>query len=366
MNLFETLRGIFNPKIKKEFNSLIAERKEAIQVWNNKYAKIESLAYNLSFKEKKIIVSYKEEILKIDADIRQERECKQKYYSIKAKFPLGCKYFEENCIYYGEDSISKVISNAELIKKYQDVCIKYERLKRLYPLGLPIFEKETSYDDGKNSAELTIEEIIECEDQISQCEIQERSRLDEERKGKERIRRANYKDESGEIKNLLEENGIKCFYHFTSRDNLSSIKRLGGLYSWNYLKSHNIVILDQGGDELSRNLDVRYGLQDFVRLSFCESHPMAYRKICDGSDIIILKISTEVALLKNTQFSDMNATDGMHSHGLNLADLEKVNFSATQRKYVKRDDPDFKYLQAEVMVKTCVPIKYIININDFC
>ena len=27
MNLFETLRGIFNPKIKKEFNSLIAERK---------------------------------------------------------------------------------------------------------------------------------------------------------------------------------------------------------------------------------------------------------------------------------------------------------------------------------------------------
>lgn len=59
MNLFETLRGIFNPKIKKEFNSLIAERKEAIQVWNNKYAKIESLAYNLSFNNVKVRIFYK-------------------------------------------------------------------------------------------------------------------------------------------------------------------------------------------------------------------------------------------------------------------------------------------------------------------
>lgn len=36
-----------------------------------------------------------------------------------------------------------------------------------------------------------------------------------------------------------------------------------------------------------------------------------------------------------------------------------------KKKYVRKDDPDFKFLQAEVMVKTFVPIKYIINIDDF-
>lgn len=135
------------------------------------------------------------------------------------------------------------------------------------------------------------------------------------------------------------------------------------MFSWKYLKAHGIEIPDQGGDDFSEKLDIRYGLQDYVRLSFCESHPMAYRKECEGSDIVILKVSTEVALLKDTLFSDMNATDSMHSHGIHLKDLQKVDFAATKRKYVRRDDADFKFLQAEVMVKTFVPIKYILNID---
>ena len=35
-----------------------------------------------------------------------------------------------------------------------------------------------------------------------------------------------------EYKAILEQHGIKKLYHFTDRDNLESIIRNGGLYSW--------------------------------------------------------------------------------------------------------------------------------------
>lgn len=89
---------------------------------------------------------------------------------------------------------------------------------------------------------------------------------------------------------------------------------------------------------------------------------MAYRLEQSGSDIIILKIKIDVALLKHTLFSDINAADKLHTHGGSLKDLNKVNFNATKRHYISRSDEDFKPHQAEVMVKTFVPLKYIINI----
>ena len=166
------------------------------------------------------------------------------------------------------------------------------------------------------------------------------------------------------IRNLLLRNGIKCFYHFTDRANIESIRRNGGLYSWHYLKSHGIQIPNQGGTPFSEELDKRYGLQDYVRLSFCKSHPMAYRKMQEGANIVVLKISLDVATFRYTMFSDMNATDSLHSQGGDLAALQKIRFAATQREYVRHDDADFKYLQAEVMVKTFIPLQYIENINN--
>lgn len=171
-------------------------------------------------------------------------------------------------------------------------------------------------------------------------------------------RKANWQD----YLDLLNDNGIEYLYHFTDKRNLSSIKRHGGLYSWAYCERNNIAIPNQGGDDFSRSLDRRYGLQDYVRLSFCEDHPMAYRLKQSGADIVVLKISTDVALLKDTLYSDINAADSAHTHGGSLAHLRMVNFDAVKRTYVSKDDPDFKPHQAEVMVKTFVPLKYILNI----
>jgi hypothetical protein len=48
-----------------------------------------------------------------------------------------------------------------------------------------------------------------------------------------------------------------------------------------------------------------------------------------------------------------------------LADLQRVNFAATKMNFLSKEDPNFKYHQAEVMVKTWIPLEYITNIHNF-
>ncbi len=92
---------------------------------------------------------------------------------------------------------------------------------------------------------------------------------------------------------------------------------------------------------------------------------MIYRLEQNGYNIVLLKIDIDVAYFSNTLFSDINATDSNHSHGGTLKYLKRVNFSATKKSYVSRTDPDFKPHQAEILVKTWIPLKYIKNINNF-
>lgn len=163
----------------------------------------------------------------------------------------------------------------------------------------------------------------------------------------------------------LNENDVKYFYHFTDKRNLESIKKHGGLFSWYYLNKHNVVIPRAGGNELSRVNDSKFGLEDYVRLSFCVDHPMTYRLDQEGYQLVLLKIKTDVACLAETRFSNINATDSLpHSYGRSLEDLKKVNIRATRMNYLRKDSPYFKEHQAEVMVKTFIPIEYIENFED--
>ena len=171
-------------------------------------------------------------------------------------------------------------------------------------------------------------------------------------------------NEKAAIRRLLYKNNIPYFYHFTSRKNLASIRKHGGLYSWLYLKKHEIDIPVQGGGELSQDLDRFKGLADYVHLSFCESHPMAYHHKKDGEDMVVLKISTEVALQEDTKFSDMNAVDSKCQCEQGLKGLKLVNFNATKEIYLTSDNPLFKFKQAEILVKTHVPLEYILNIDE--
>lgn len=178
------------------------------------------------------------------------------------------------------------------------------------------------------------------------------------------------KNDKKEIEDLFSQNNIVHLYHFTDESNLKSIKEHGGLLSWYYCAQHNIDIPIAGGDESSRSLDKRYGLEDYVRLSFCADHPMAYHvkkraiKKRAMASLVLLEIKIDVAYFAETQFSDMNATDNAHSIGTDANFIKnKINFSATKRRFLRADDLDFKSHQAEVLVKTFIPIEYITNID---
>ena len=163
----------------------------------------------------------------------------------------------------------------------------------------------------------------------------------------------------------MQENNITTLYHFTDRSNLAKIKAQGGLFSWDYLGKNGIYIPQGGGGSQSRDLDRKYGLEDYVHLTFCENHPMQFRLRKEGYNLVVLKIKIDVVYLENTLFSDMNAGDERHTHGSNLADLKRVNFAATKIKGLYSTDPNFKFSQAEVMVKTWIPLGYITNIHHF-
>lgn len=213
-------------------------------------------------------------------------------------------------------------------------------------------------------------EIVESENQqrlTAERERKEREdrarKVIEERKAIARLSR-DKKYDAAEIRNVLRKNNVSVFYHFTDRKNLRSIKELGGLYSWYYLRSHNIPIPNQGGNSFSQSRDQQFGLQDYVRLSFCEDHPMAYRKRQEGADIVILKISLDVAEFESTLFTDANAASNSFCKGADVSAIKKVNFRATKERFMRREDPDFGHKQAEILVKTYLPAKYILNLNE--
>ncbi|MBR4051573.1 MAG: DUF4433 domain-containing protein [Alistipes sp.] len=162
----------------------------------------------------------------------------------------------------------------------------------------------------------------------------------------------------------LTKNGIKYCYHFTDIRNIPTILKYGGLYSWCACKELGINIVFPGGDDFSKDLDYSKSLQDYVHLSLCNDHPMMHHVKQRGAHLVLLKISTHVATFTNTLFADRNATDKNCHIGSTLSDLERINFPATQRQFIPREDNDFKFHQAEILVKRFIPIEYILNIGD--
>lgn len=173
------------------------------------------------------------------------------------------------------------------------------------------------------------------------------------------------KEDANRILQYLRMKGITRFYHFTDRQNLIRIKQFGGLYSWYYCEQNGIEIPNPGGDYDSRRYDTGHGLQDYVRLSFCDDHPMAWRKHKEGSSLVLLYIDIDVATFEDTLFTDRNAASSSFACGKSYDDLMKVNIQATQRSYVSRSEGEiFFQHQAECMIKTFIPLKYISNIDN--
>ena len=173
-----------------------------------------------------------------------------------------------------------------------------------------------------------------------------------------------------ELKAVLDENKIVKLYHFTDFDNLESIIKNGGLYSWMDCERKGIKIAKPGGGSKSRQLDSGRNLEDYVRVSFTTQHPMMYVAMKDGriSNPVILEIDPEVILWRDTLYSNMNAT--IHrirpNIGETLADFKQIHFQSVKaRKHFDLPEEEWPYFQAEILVKNFIPIEYIKNIGNF-
>jgi len=108
-------------------------------------------------------------------------------------------------------------------------------------------------------------------------------------------------------------------------------------------------------DELSRKLDERAGLQNYVRLSFCSKNPMMYTCTNQAriSQPVMLRIKLEVVSRPGVLFSDCNATrqDAIIS---GFPDVVRYEVVPAKNMFAV---PELlrKYYQAEVLVPSPVP-----------
>lgn len=177
-----------------------------------------------------------------------------------------------------------------------------------------------------------------------------------------------YKNNYDEFKKLIEQHHITMLYHFTDRENLESIIKNGGLYSWADCEQKGISISKPGGSLDSRNLDKRDNLQNFVRVSFVREHPMMYVAMNDGriSNPVVLEIDPEVIYWQDSLYADRNATKNGALVGSSIDDFSQLHFNSFKaKKHFDLDADEQKFYQAEVLVKNHIPLQFIKNIGNF-
>ena len=265
-------------------------------------------------------------------------------------YPLGYEHFK---IYYGKTHPAdyEILSHENEIKEKHAILVEWEKLKLSYP-GCKI---EIAKNHSIESL-ITPNAIFGLYDK-NILNISELTR-------KLHNTPITYKNNAYNIAKLLKDNRIECFYHLTDVRNIPLIKDIGGLCSWDFLYNNKVKIPFQGGDEDSMKYDKKHGLEDYVRLSFCKKQPMEYRLKQMGANLVILRISVEVAKFANTFFYNMNEAYSPHSNIEQLSGLLKENIEATKTRIFVRDDNNIKLKQLEVMVKTFIPSDLILNFND--
>ena len=177
-----------------------------------------------------------------------------------------------------------------------------------------------------------------------------------------------YKNNYDEFKKLIEQHHITTLYHFTDRENLESIIKNGGLYSWADCEQKGINISKPGGSMASRDLDRRDNLQNFVRVSFVREHPMMYVAMNEGriSNPVVLEIDPEVIYWQDSLYADRNATKNGALVGSSIDDFSQLHFNSFKaKKHFDLDADEQKFYQAEVLVKNHIPLQFIKNIGNF-
>lgn len=228
--------------------------------------------------------------------------------------------------------------------------------------------------DSARNSKTTAHPVEVFNQHSAYSEFQAKLQKNEEIKYQEQKRRNDkYKPDWERFREVMAANQIHTLYHFTDRSNLESIKKHGALYSWYHCSTNNISIPIPGGNQLSRDLDTRKGLQDYVRVSFTRCHPMMFVEPIRNRNNVILELETEVVYWKGTKYADKNATRNDVNIGASLKDFNQLRFDLFKGpNHFSLSDNDKPFFQGEILVPNSIPARYIRNLNqlitqdDFC
>ena len=172
-----------------------------------------------------------------------------------------------------------------------------------------------------------------------------RREAEKERLEKERINKN--RDFINKIKTTY---NIEYLYHFTYEFNIPSIEKYG-LLGWETLEGSPYNFKESkdykaASNSLSRDLDVRGGFTDYVRLSKTKNHDMvdAARQRYNG--LVFLKIKLEILTDLNCKFANDNST--VTRRPLVIDEDYRTFFESDQN-------------QAEILVLHHIPANYIIG-----
>jgi hypothetical protein len=238
-----------------------------------------------------------------------------------------------------------------------------EKHNKLHYITNSFIRSVVGYYDQLVEAYNKLREEIASEDRRKQQEeAQRRTEAEWRRELQAQTRR---KQNWHEYKRIIDNNNARPLYHFTDRSNLQSIQRHGALYSWHYCSINNITIPAPGGTELSRDLDRRHGVHNFVRVSFTRDHPMMHVALKEGRihNPVILEIDEEVIYWNYSKYANKNATRNDVCIGENVEDFSRIRFDLVRQNYFNLSDTDKPYYQAEVLVLEKIPAEFIRNIH---
>jgi hypothetical protein len=170
------------------------------------------------------------------------------------------------------------------------------------------------------------------------------------------------------MKTIILNYNIRWIWHFTDKSNLDSIKRHGGLFPLRELEKRGIVIPVPGGNEWSHDADKAKGLDAYVHLTFCASHPMLFRAKEDGriTDPIWLRIDKSIILDPDVRFT----SDVSNKAGVSVLDhdeaKQKIDFEVLYT-HMDWNVPEIQSRRqaaekAEILVPNIVPLDNILNL----
>lgn len=245
-------------------------------------------------------------------------------------------------------------------------CFLYSSVNTVWMtfILLPVIKKVQIQFKPKKSS-YSLEPLSEYFKEFEKRQQKVQKEIEVEKKELEELDKT-YRKDWKLFRKHLETNNIKHLYHFTDEKNIKSIIENEGLFSWHNCNVKNIKITRPGGNELSRKLDKKSGLENYVRLSFTPDHPMMYAIIKDGriENPVVLEIDIETIFLKDSKFSDKNANRADVNMGQSFEDFSKIRFDIlSMSDYLNSDTDNKPYFQAEVLVKDKISITKMTNIQ---